>query len=292
MPRGYRCIILAALGWLILAASPAPDNSTKPEQSAPAKSVQHSLDTIARAQDEIAEAAKPGEYEQPCPDGKRNYKSDLCAQWYAANAARDAADWAYWSLAVSILGTIGIGVALGLTIQSNRIAVNTARLQLRCYMSPEKVRVKWYDETFDNDIKILRCSVTMWNRGQTPARNVKVYWTCWLAKSVTECREPPFISAAIDRSFIGPSSPFTAIVGVSMTPDEIASVEVFQRVIICVLNIEYTAFDGAIIKDGPYNYWANATYIDDRKPGFITEAILQRADREKSDPDQGDLDLG
>lgn len=112
MPRGYRCIVVAVVGWLILAAGPAPDNGAIRDQHNAAADVDSSLNAIAAAQTKIADNADPGEYQRPCKATEHNNKSDLCAQWHAARAARDAADWAWWGIFVGAISSIGLFVTL------------------------------------------------------------------------------------------------------------------------------------------------------------------------------------
>jgi hypothetical protein len=167
MPRGYRCIIIAAVGWLILAAAPAPQHGAQGEQAQPPANVERSLDTIAGAQNKLAEATDTGEYQKPCAETEANNQSDLCAQWYAAHAARDAADWAKWSLLIAVIGAGGIIAALLLTIDSNRIARDSAKRQLRAYLNPTTIGLK-----ADPSDSRLRATVQYENSGEIPAQKV------------------------------------------------------------------------------------------------------------------------
>lgn len=192
MPRGYRCIILAIVGWLILAAAPAPNQGGKTEQQKARSDIEQSLSTIANAQAEAVEQAKPGEYQRPCSREQDNRASDLCAQWQAAVAARDAAKWAYWSFLLGIAGTLGLLATLYYTREAVRIAgaatkdadtalaiaarnadaaaaqvrvsEDTANRQLRAYVQISRVEVKNFSvgsrPTYTAHFK---------NTGQTPA---------------------------------------------------------------------------------------------------------------------------
>jgi hypothetical protein len=170
MLRGYRLAVIAAFGWLSLAAGPAPDNANSSKQAKPAQTIERSLETVAAAQDKIAKASETGEYQSPCGDGQYNNKSDLCAQWYAARAAKDAADWAYYALIVGLVGAFGIVIALGLTIQSNRIARDTATRQLRAYLSFELENL---GVNFIPDVPI-KINFKVLNSGATPALNCNI----------------------------------------------------------------------------------------------------------------------
>jgi hypothetical protein len=111
MPRSYRTVILATFGCVILGAAPAPDIGARSQQDQANSNLQRSLDSIAAAENRIAE---PGQYQQPCPDGKDDNRSDLCAQWHAALAASEAARWSFWSmfLAFCSVGTSVVGIVL------------------------------------------------------------------------------------------------------------------------------------------------------------------------------------
>jgi hypothetical protein len=168
MPRSYRSIILAAVGWLILVAAVSPNNGNQTERHQTADSIKSSLESIARSQSQVTEQAKASEYQTPCRDGEYNNKSELCAEWYSARASRDAADWAFWALVIGIVGAIGIVFALILTIDSNGIARRTARLQLRAYVGVESAGIIFFKPT-GGDAANRRIEIRIKNFGQTPA---------------------------------------------------------------------------------------------------------------------------
>jgi hypothetical protein len=143
MLRGYRGILCAIAGLALLGAGPAPNQRADPDKQSATGTIQQSLDRIANAQTEQAE---PGEYQAPCRDREYNNRSDLCAQWYAARAARDAADWAYWalfwtaiSLAVSGLGLIALLITIRQGREANRIAQSVASNAIKPHVYPESV---------------------------------------------------------------------------------------------------------------------------------------------------------
>jgi hypothetical protein len=139
MLRGYRGIVIALAGLILLGASPSTNLKNKDETGQGPAKIEHPVDAISASSEKIAKASETGEYQKPCQDGEANNNSDLCAQWYTARAARDAADWAFWALIVGIVGAVGIVAALWLTVDSNRIARDTAKRQLRPYVHPEIV---------------------------------------------------------------------------------------------------------------------------------------------------------
>jgi len=112
MPRGYRCIVLAVLGWLVLAAAPTPDNTGQLQRPQATAKAERGHDKIASTQDGPTKPTEAGEYQRPCPEGEYNNKSDLCVQWYAARAAQESADWAFWALWVGGISALGLIITL------------------------------------------------------------------------------------------------------------------------------------------------------------------------------------
>ena len=134
MSRSYGLLVLA-FGLILSAATPTPDNISGKIQHQTVAAIQDSLDRTANAE---AKQAENGEYQAPCADGEYKNKSDLCAQWYAARAARDAADSAYWAVFWTIvsIGVSGVGlVALLITIKQGREANAISRDASRAWIS-------------------------------------------------------------------------------------------------------------------------------------------------------------
>jgi hypothetical protein len=109
MPRGYRRYIFAAFGCLILAASP-PQTKRRQDQGQTSEAIAKSLENVAAALERNNEAAG---YNPDCEPGSDNRRSDLCAQWKAADAAAESASWAGWFFWVSIAGTVIGAFTLG-----------------------------------------------------------------------------------------------------------------------------------------------------------------------------------
>lgn len=104
MSGGYRQIIVVLGGSLIL-ASPSYSNQGNSNQRKPHTDVQRQLERIATIIEKQPVAPTP---DRGCQPGHDNRQSDLCAQWKAADAAAESANWAFWTLIASI-----IGLALG-----------------------------------------------------------------------------------------------------------------------------------------------------------------------------------
>jgi hypothetical protein len=171
MPRGYRCIIAAAVGWLVLSAAGEPQNRTEPEQTRAQQAAAQALSNIAATYDRQAKDAEKSHDKDPCESGHDKRNSDLCAQWKAA----DSASLAAW---LSGIGLIGVAIALALNAHSNWIASRTAKRQLRPYLS-----IKWAGYYgISNDGHSATYSLVFVNSGQTPAYNYRAYIACYIAE--------------------------------------------------------------------------------------------------------------
>jgi hypothetical protein len=115
MPRGYRCIILAAVGWLILAAAPQPYSEDQDKQAERSNKADASLARAKIAPAASVQIVQPTVNPPPCGPGQYDSKDDLCAQWKAADSASDAAFWAMFSTIVALLGTMAIFYQVKLT---------------------------------------------------------------------------------------------------------------------------------------------------------------------------------
>jgi len=71
-------------------------------------------------------AIQSPEEKQPCTEPYGRDESDLCAQWQAADAAKKAADWAWWQMIFSGLGVLGIGVTLWFNKRAIDIALGAS----------------------------------------------------------------------------------------------------------------------------------------------------------------------
>jgi len=157
-------------------------------------------------------AIQPPEEKQPCTEPYGREESDLCAQWQAADAAKKAADWAWWQMIFSGLGVLGIGVtlwfnkraidiALGASDDMERslaIAAQGAQGMQSAATAMRRVAIvgrEQLDHARDSANRQLRAYITtedhaiagfwrngptvfhlkVWNRGQTPAYDVRIW---------------------------------------------------------------------------------------------------------------------
>lgn len=122
MLRSYRHIVFALVGFLTLAAAQPKGAAPGPKGAAD--------QNIARAFENVASALKrdnePSKHDQPCDKGGDERSSDLCAQWYAADAAKSAADAAWWLGTLgSIIGALTLAAAVGAAIYARDAAKHT-----------------------------------------------------------------------------------------------------------------------------------------------------------------------
>lgn len=108
MLRSDRGIILAAFGWLALTAA-SPEQKANDHNQADAASAK-ALQNIASA---IQQANERSEPDAGCQPGQDARNSDLCAQWKAADAAKDSTDWARRAFWLALLGTFIGAFTLG-----------------------------------------------------------------------------------------------------------------------------------------------------------------------------------
>ncbi len=196
MLRGYRFLVLA-IGGLTLAASQPQQPAENPEHRASEKLTQAAPSPTTQP------ALKPVDaviYKPPCGDPKDHDHCDLEAQWKAANAARDAANWAKWQMALSAFGLAGLIYSLVLTRRAvkaatdasddadkalciaernaaaagdlARIAAETGEAQLRAWVLLETMNLDYRgDDVWD-------ISLGMKNSGLSPAQGllIKIGW--------------------------------------------------------------------------------------------------------------------
>jgi hypothetical protein len=199
MLRGYR-LYIAALGLALASANHANAEGGK-QQPQTEQSATKSLSDIAAANRQEAERAKRADQDEaPCGEGKYGSSADLCAQWKAADAASDSAWWAWAAGVSSIISTMAVLLAIGLTYQANSIARDTARRQLRAYMSVTSCELEMIEDGY-----IL--TATLNNCGQTPAYKTRISGESF-ADSYPLEEERPFLPLEDGYSAtIGPGHP-------------------------------------------------------------------------------------
>ncbi|MEO6040824.1 MAG: hypothetical protein ABIP41_02890 [Croceibacterium sp.] len=174
MLRGYRSIVVALVG-LVLAAH-HPHAEAQPQQRAPQERSASALEHIATSYDQQAKGAESSPVSRKCERGDDQRDSDLCAQWKAADAAANSAWWAGFSGWFSGLSFLGVIAAIGLAFHSNWIARDTAKRELRAYVSINGVEIGPANGA--NPHK-LQATANFKNTGQTPAIDLEA--SLWIA---------------------------------------------------------------------------------------------------------------
>lgn len=128
MLKGYRVFIIAAFGWLTLAAASQGENNSDFKKG---RTEQQIANTTGRIADALETANEPKREMAACPKGGEDRKSELCAQWRAADAASMAVDAAYVSNFIGwigvVLGTITMFAAIAAAYFAKRAADETKR---------------------------------------------------------------------------------------------------------------------------------------------------------------------
>lgn len=167
MLRGYRRIIVAFVGWLSLAAQ-HPNPTAQPQQAKTAQPVKEAAPKVAAIDYDLAERVHRAKYEAQCNPANEKRDSDLCAQWKAADAATDAARWTYIGNWIGGLSGLLVLIALGFAFEANQIARETAKQQLRAYVTVTDLITIGSEAE-----KPFQFAVGWKNAGATPAQWVK-----------------------------------------------------------------------------------------------------------------------
>ena len=190
MLRSYRSIV-CALGGLAL-ASPSYAQRAKTDQPKAEGNPSRQLERIAAAIEKQPVASAP---DGGCDPPKDDRKSDLCAQWKAADSATESARWTFWTLILTLGGLLLGGGTLFAAwraahwakkaaehtetganeakrgADATELAVGETRrigeAQVRAYLSGAEVQIGYAL----NDVVMFKCVVK--NSGQSPARGVQ-----------------------------------------------------------------------------------------------------------------------
>jgi hypothetical protein len=164
----YRGIVLAIAGLILIGASEPPKTGKQSQDVQTAAKIEKAGNSIASA---IIQAGKPIEKDGGCEDRNDNRNSDLCAQWKAADAASDAAQYSLLALLISTVGT-------GLLVWTLWETRQTSRRELRAY-----VKLVVHDQSIDLTAgKPIKINLTVLNYGHTPALNASFQNACGVAE--------------------------------------------------------------------------------------------------------------
>lgn len=184
MPRGYRCILVAFVGWLSLAAA-QPQQGARQPQSGTSNDIAAALENVAASLSRDNEASQ---HDQPCDQGRDNRKSDLCAQWKAADAAESTAK-ATWTFGYigTLIGLLTLAAAGAAAWYARKAAIHTeesareakraadaAESQLEHAQHTARPYLSPLSETFtlneNEDGAIILAVFEFRNTGNTPAQ--------------------------------------------------------------------------------------------------------------------------
>jgi hypothetical protein len=179
-------VLLGAASWILFGVGTTAGSTRQEEKGI------HSVGALPKA---ATRQIKRSGLEHPCAKGVDNRDSELCAQWKAADAAKDAADWTQRGFWIGIVGFLGLLTTLYYTRQAVKvaseatndarkaleIAERTADRQLSPYVYVERI------EALDFSAESLVVNIKIKNFGQTPAQNFKTrfnYGWCEAGKIV------------------------------------------------------------------------------------------------------------
>jgi hypothetical protein len=89
MVRGYRALIIALVGLILIGASALSKPLAEVKQAQEQREITDALKEISTS---LKEAQKSDQTAKPCKPGETDRNSDLCAQWKAADAASEGAE--------------------------------------------------------------------------------------------------------------------------------------------------------------------------------------------------------
>lgn len=159
-----RLVALAAVP-LLLGAAPHPSEQAKAKESAAESERADGPKPIAVTIAAPVQVVQPAIKQPTCGPGQYQGRDDLCAQWKAADAAGDAAKWAFVSIFVSLIGLAGVFVTFRETRRTAKAAEDALKLD-RAWLTP--VNVECSIITDDGGEKIQ--SMVRWrNTGRSPA---------------------------------------------------------------------------------------------------------------------------
>lgn len=145
-----RNLLLSAFGLMLCGMVTPPSNKAGTDREL--------VDAVRNAGQSLATLAATSARDDGCPSGAEVRASDLCAQWKAADAARDAANYAFFSLIAGIIGTS----LLVWTLWETR---TNARAQLRGYMTFKSGSISNVEIG-----KKVRITFDLTNSGTTPCK--------------------------------------------------------------------------------------------------------------------------
>jgi hypothetical protein len=258
-----RSLIFSILALLLIGAGEPPKGGGTGNQAEAQKQIAESLSKISGAINLIIpeDSAK-------IPCGPDDYRSndDLCAQWKAADSAKDSACYAFWAM---ILGAIGTGLLIWTFLETRK----TSQREQRAYL---KIGVKG---TPRHDLLAKNSATfTVENYGSTPALKVKLF-TTWFIDDI-----PLEADVTIetwdnvgDGSIIHPQQPRDFGVHIELTADQITQVLELQDTnnLYVAAKIEYRdVFGKPHVEQACFviRYTEEAKKVNEPSPAYVQNA--------------------
>lgn len=97
--------------------------------------------------------------------------SELCAQWRAVDIAQQAANYAFWSLIVSVIGVLAAGASIYFLIQTIKADKKRMVDELRAYVTISEATLQFGAD----DTNLV---FTFQNYGSSPAQLKRIVYSC------------------------------------------------------------------------------------------------------------------
>jgi hypothetical protein len=244
-------VIVAIAGLVLIGIGPSKQSAAQSQNNNSANAV-----TSERSSADFADPEQPvtPSPDQGCKRGQDDRKSDLCAQWKAADAAYDGAKWTWWQLWIGvaglILGAVTMVAAIAAAVYAKRAAVATestvsiaqeaakgADSALAIASKNADAAVKLADQAEANARRQLRAylsagevsltrplrnevllHIDVRNDGTTPAHITGLYVSIWWRNEKKEAVCPDQIDEKLEM-IIAPSQTDTLTLCVGMGPE-------------------------------------------------------------------------
>jgi len=289
MPRGYRYIVCALLGWLVLAAAAPEGTDRAREQDQTAREIANSLSGIDAS---LKKAGEPDVTTQPCGEREQKRDSDLCAQWKAADAAESSSNAAWlFGIVGSLIGAITMYAAIRAALYARDAAreakrgsdaaekglahaQNISAMELRPYLFIERI------ETCE--IYSREYQVTIWfkNFGHTPARNIEVRSLCYVTSDRSDLRAIKKTHDIVEAGVAAPGHTRRSFDAVRISADDLEAFQEGARWVILRVQYGYTDDVGTEFKER-FDYYASSAGVVDESPTFylLTDGFVRRTKR-------------
>jgi len=232
MGKNYRAILIVSAGLLLTAAT--PDAVKQAASHKEQQSVARSLDRIAQA---LEDENKPKADTAPCAGNASDFKSGLCAQWRAADAAQKAADWLPYEK-----------FALLLSIGLSAVAVIYSARSFRSFRNSERAFFD-FDKMFAGNIrddgKEAVISFTILNTGRTAGTIIGGYVEPHICKKYPRRWPRPKQPSYIARRLIQESGFYTYAERLHVNSDDFSAFLRKEKTFFVDLSVVYKDAFGA-----------------------------------------------